>query len=206
MRLLLISTCGAEGVVALATETGVTAEVSLPGRGASEALLPALRSMMRAAGLTAEDVDAVAVVNGPGSFTGVRVGLAAAKGLCDAGGMRLIALSRLALLAAADGDRVALLDAGRGEFFCGVYRYGVAVDEELLGEDAARQRMKSGRPVACEEKVAARLGIECVAEPGAEAMLAAALGRIERGEWNDVALTDANYLRRTDAELKVMGR
>lgn len=206
MLLLLISTCGAEGVVALATEAGVTAQEALPGRGASEALMPALRRMMSAAGLTADDLDAVAVVIGPGSFTGVRVGLAAAKGLCDAGGTQLIALSRLALLAGPEGDVVAVLDAGRGEFFCGVYRDGEAELEELLDENATRKKMQAGRAVACEEKVAAALGIELVSEPGAEAMLAATLRRIERGEWSDVALTDANYLRRTDAELKVMGQ
>ena len=206
MRLLLISTCGEKGVVALATEAGVTAEEPLPGRGASEALMPAMRRLFAAAGSTVRDLHAVIVVNGPGSFTGVRVGLAAAKGLCNAGDVGLIALSRLALLAGPTGDVVGMLDAGRGEYFCGVYRDGRAVSEELLHEAEARRKLESGHAVACEAKVAAALGIECVAEPGAEAMLAAALLRIHSSEWSDIALTDASYLRRTDAEIKVFGQ
>ena len=65
---------------------------------------------------------AIGVVVGPGSFTGVRVGLSAVKGLCDAGGVGMVAMSRLELVAravpAVDGlIAVALLDAGRGEFY-----------------------------------------------------------------------------------------
>jgi tRNA threonylcarbamoyladenosine biosynthesis protein TsaB len=125
MRLLLINTCGLEGVLALAEDASVVAVEKLPGRGASEAFLPGLRRLMDGKGWTVGGLAAVVVVNGPGSFTGVRVGLSAAKGLCEAGGVRMVALSRLALVAAevqgADGEVVALLDAGRGELYCGVY-------------------------------------------------------------------------------------
>jgi tRNA threonylcarbamoyladenosine biosynthesis protein TsaB len=65
-----------------------------------------------------------------------------------------------------------------------------------------------GRAVTCESRVAECLdsGVSLVPEPGAEAMLAMALRRIEAEHWSDVATTDANYLRRTDAELLVKGR
>ena len=103
MRFLLIDTCGSEGSVALAdtelAEAVVAAEV-LPGRTASERLVPAVRRVMEARGWRLRDLTAVVVVHGPGSFTGVRVGLSAAKGLSEAGGVPLIAVSRLALLAA----------------------------------------------------------------------------------------------------------
>jgi len=204
MRALLINTCGGEGVVALADEAGVIAEEMLPGRGTSEALMPAVRRLFPEgfAGL-----DAIGVVIGPGSFTGVRVGLSAAKGLCEALSVGMVAMSRLELLAGAVGKEaervVALLDGGRGEFYCGVYESGLRVSEELLTEVEARAAMASGVAVTCEAPVAERLGVRMVAEPGAKAMLAMVLRRVAAGEWSDVATVDANYLRRTDAELLV---
>lgn len=203
MRVLLISTCGVEGVVALANEEGVLSEQPLPGRGASEALMPALKRVLAVSGCTVADLSAIAVVDGPGSFTGVRVGLAAAKGLCQASGAPLITVSRLALLAGREGAVTAVLDAGRNEYFCGSYRDGFKVWEELLGEREALARIAGTRALACEEKVATALGIQLLPEPGAEAMLAAVRVYIARSEWSDVALSDANYLRRTDAEIKI---
>ena len=208
MRLLLINTCGGEGVVALADEAGVLAAEPLPGRGTSEALMPAVRRLFAGVSFGVGDLDAVGVVNGPGSFTGVRVGLSAAKGLCEAGGVGMVAMSRLALVAAAveAEDVVAVLDGGRGEFYCGVYCGGERVSEELLRGEEARASMAGGVAVTCEARVAERLGVRLEAEPGAEAMRAMVLRRIETGAWSDVATVDANYLRRTDAELLVQAK
>ena len=211
MRLLLINTCGAEGVVALAEDASVRAVELLPGRSSSENLLPAVRRLMDECGWRIAELAAVAVVNGPGSFTGVRVGLSAAKGLCEAGGVGLLAMSRLALVATsidASGEVLALLDAVRGEYFCGVYNAGVRVSEQLLRAEEVTALRLQRRVVTCEGRVAESLGVgvELVAEPGPERMLALALTRIESGEWSDVATADANYLRRTDAEILVHGR
>src|SRR5690349_5180126 len=107
MRLLLIDTCGAEGSVALAEVEGtprVVASEVLPGRSASERLVPVIRTLMETEGWDLRDLAAIGVVHGPGSFTGVRVGLSAAKGLSEAGQVPLVAVSRLALLAAAAGE------------------------------------------------------------------------------------------------------
>jgi tRNA threonylcarbamoyladenosine biosynthesis protein TsaB len=207
MRLLLIHTCGAEGVVGLAEDAAVVAEAALPGRAASEELVPAVRRLMAERGWRVNELAAVAVVVGPGSFTGVRVGLSAAKGFCEAGGVGLVGLSRLALVAG-DGDRAALLDAGRGEYYCGLYRLGEMVSEELLRAEAVAEILASKPGVTCESAVAERLAgaVELVREPGAVEILTAALRRIEAGAWSDVATLDANYLRRTDAELLVKGR
>ncbi len=207
MKLLLINTCGLEGIVALAQDAAVVGAEVLPGRSSSESLMPAVRRLMAEQGWTVRDLAAVAVVSGPGSFTGVRVGLSTAKGLCEAGAVGMIALSRLGLIAASSsGETLALLDAGRGEYYCGVYQDGVCVSEELLQLEAVRQRMAQGSAVTCEERVAAALGIELVQEPGPAEILTMALGRIAANEWTDVAAADANYLRRTDAELLVKGR
>src|SRR5580698_1317011 len=124
MKILLINTCGAEGVVALAEDGAVVAAEVLPGRSSSEQLMPAVRRLMEARNWRVRELAAVAVVIGPGSFTGVRVGLSAAKGLCEAGGVGLVAMSRLALVAGSEGEVVALLDAGRGDYYAGLYRDG----------------------------------------------------------------------------------
>src|SRR5216683_3416817 len=103
MRILLIHTAGGEGSVALADTEAAEAIVAtevLPGKTSSERLVPAVRRLMEGRGWRLGELAAVVAVHGPGSFTGVRVGLSAAKGLSEAGGVGLIAVSRLALLAA----------------------------------------------------------------------------------------------------------
>jgi tRNA threonylcarbamoyladenosine biosynthesis protein TsaB len=211
MRLLLINTAGGEGSVALAdTEISpaiVAAEV-LPGRTSSERLVPAVRRLMEGRGWKLNELAAVVVVHGPGSFTGVRVGLSAAKGLSEAGGMPLIAVSRLALLAACvdggGGPVHAVLDAGRGEFYYGEYVVRSRVREELMKEQDVVAAVAGGVVVACEAKVAealSGLAPKLVDEPALGDALPFALERIAAGDFDDVATVDANYLRRTDAEI-----
>lgn len=208
MRFLLIHTSGAEGSVALASDEGVIRSEVLPGRSASERLVPAVRRLMDAAGWKLSELTAVVVVDGPGSFTGVRVGLSAAKGLCEAGGVPLITVSRLALLASAiesEGKVHAVLDAGRGEFYHGEYLDRRMVHEALLHGDKVRAVVGDGVVIVCEEKAAvvfADLNPRVVAEPSADAALPFALERARAGEFDDVALNDANYLRRTDLEIQ----
>lgn len=212
MRLLLMDTCGSEGSVALADTDagGVIARQTLPGRSASERLLPVVREMMTVAGWKLAELRAIVVVHGPGSFTGVRVGLSAAKGLSEAGGVGLIAISRLAVLAGLSdvaGERCAVLDAGRGEFYLGLYKDGDGdcVREALVTGAGLREAAQGGAAViVCEEKMAEALGDLApvkVREPLAEDALAIALARAEAGAFDDAALIDANYLRRTDAEI-----
>jgi tRNA threonylcarbamoyladenosine biosynthesis protein TsaB len=212
MRFLLMDTCGSEGSVALADVERVDAVVAsetLPGRSASERLLPVVRQMLGAAGWRLRELAAVVVVHGPGSFTGVRVGLSAAKGLSEAAGVPLIAVSRLAVLAAAsggaEGEVYAVLDAGRGEFYCGVYSGRRCVREALLtGEEVAAAVSSAVAVVVCEAKVAEGLiGLRplVVREPVASDALPFAVERVAAGEFDDAATLDANYLRRTDAEI-----
>ena len=211
MRILLIDTSGSEGSVALAdTEISpaIVAAEELPGRTSSERLVPAVRRLMEARGWRLNELAALVVVHGPGSFTGVRVGLSAAKGLSEAGGVGLIAVSRLALLAArADGGGEpvhAVLDAGRGEFYYGEYVGRRCLREALMGEQDLRAAVVGGVVVVCEVKVAeALLGLapKIVDEPASGDALPIALERIAAGNFDDVETIDANYLRRTDAEI-----
>jgi tRNA threonylcarbamoyladenosine biosynthesis protein TsaB len=216
MRILLIDTCGAQGSLAIA-DTGFSppkiVSVTLPGRSASERLIGAVRELAVASGVVLHDLDAIAVVNGPGSFTGVRVGLSAAKGLCEALSLPLIVISRLAVLAllaeAKPGVRVfPLLDAGRGEFYIGEYLDGMKVRETMASREEVAALLDTGAVervlVAYEEAVAkdlAEFGPLLVKEPDASAALPLAVGRIEQSDLDDVVSVDANYLRRTDLEI-----
>jgi tRNA threonylcarbamoyladenosine biosynthesis protein TsaB len=207
MRFLLIDSCGSEGSVALADtslDERIVATEGLPGRTASERLVPAVRRVMEACGWRLDELTAVVVVHGPGSFTGVRVGLSAAKGLSEAAAMPLIAVSRLALLAVGGGVVCAVLDAGRGEFYYGEYADGRCLREALLTGEEVVAAAAGKTVVVCEGKVAEALaGIapRLVAEPVATDALQFAVTRAEAGDFDDVALLDANYLRRTDAEI-----
>jgi tRNA threonylcarbamoyladenosine biosynthesis protein TsaB len=216
MRILLVHTAGGEGSVALADTEAVRAIVAtevLPGRTSSERLVPAVRRLMEGLGWRLDELAAVVVVDGPGSFTGVRVGLSAAKGLSEAGGVGLIAVSRLALLAAAvdggGGPVHAVLDAGRGEFYYGEYVGRRCLREVLMSGEDVLVAGVGGVVVACEAKVAeglAGLGFDLgrlrmVGEPLAGDALPLALERIEAEDFDDAATLDANYLRRTDAEI-----
>jgi tRNA threonylcarbamoyladenosine biosynthesis protein TsaB len=216
MKILLIDTCGATGSIALADTAhspAIVAAASLPGRTASERLVPTIRDLAARAGLALRSLDALAVVDGPGSFTGVRVGLSAAKGLCHALHLPLVALSRLAVLAhlaqPSAGARVhALLDAGRGEFYCGAYLDGACRRESLLTRDQLLSALSIDPApivVACEPAVAAALhgnpAPRLLADPTAADALPLALLRIQHHDFDDLATVDANYLRRTDAEI-----
>ena len=102
----------------------------------SELLLPGIEFVINAAGIARTDLDGIVVGAGPGSFTGVRIAAATARGLAAALGVPLFAHSSLAAAAAGAGvtDRpvCALFDARRGEVYAACYRFGVSGVEVLL--------------------------------------------------------------------------
>jgi tRNA threonylcarbamoyladenosine biosynthesis protein TsaB len=209
---LAFDTCGDAGTVALVDlENGATTvtcirQTELAGRAASAELMPAVDGMLRNAELDLRALRAILVVNGPGSFTGIRVGLSTAKGLAHAAGVPgipIFAISRLAVLASlteARGDSLALLDAGRNEFYARrAEREWLASFEEIAAAAAAGASL-----VVAEAKVEERLAplrSVLVGSLDACAAVRAALARLRSGESDDLAALDANYLRRSDAEL-----
>jgi len=127
MRILGIDTSGPLSSVALLEGGSVRAEERFPeGARPSADIVPALQRILGEAGVRVEDVDAFAAVRGPGSFTGLRVGLATARGLALASGRPaagMCALDLLARQAPREASTVcALIDAGRGEVYAGIYR------------------------------------------------------------------------------------
>ena len=208
MNILLIDTCGEVGSVALAdTDAAASKLVSaeLPGRSASERLIATVRELAGQAGVEVASLGAIAVVNGPGSFTGVRVGVSAAKGLAEALRIPVVAISRLAVMAELGGGSVlAVLDAGRGEFYCGFYHGQQCEREALLTRREVEASAEGMRVVVCEASVAEAL-VELrpvqVQAPTAADALPIALRRIAAAEFEDLITLDANYLRKTDAEI-----
>lgn len=126
---LALETATPAGSVAVGRGDEVLAEVMLgTERRHAEALLPAVKSALEQADLDASAIGAVVVGAGPGSFTGVRIAAATAKGLVHALGVPLFAYSSLAAVAAgaATGERAlcALFDARRDEVYAACYRFG----------------------------------------------------------------------------------
>ena len=206
---LAFDTCGEIGTVALldlendATTVTCVSQTELGGRAASAELMPAIDAMLRQASLDLRALRTLLVVNGPGSFTGIRVGLSTVKGLAHAAGTPIVAISRLAVLATLaerQGDFLALLDAGRNEFYA-----RRAEREWLASFEEIAAAAEAGAPLlVAEAKIEARLAAWKPVPVGpldAHAAARAALPRLRSGDSDDLAALDANYLRRSDAEL-----
>jgi tRNA threonylcarbamoyladenosine biosynthesis protein TsaB len=216
MLLLGIDTCGETGSVALvraATDGGrepqleVLGSAELPGKTYSALLMLTVKDLLERAPCRLEETTAVVVVNGPGSFTGVRVGVSAAKGLAEATGRPLVAVSRLAVLAAkaADGPVCVALDAGRGELYVRFSASGSPPREALLAPAELLDAIEPGtRLLVCEGTLAGALAIatpELVEVPTAADAVRLAFARVIARDFDDVAGLDGNYLRRSDAEI-----
>ncbi len=195
MRILLIDTCGDGASIALAENSTLIGALSTPARTASAVLLDSVESLLQEAGWVLQQLQAVGVVSGPGSFTGVRVGLACAKGLCEALSIPLAAISRLQVLAAASGLRegFAALNAGRGELFVLDIASG---KESLQTRDAFSVTACDSRIVVCEQQLLEALGGRNVElhEIDASGSLGLSLRKLSI-EGEDLGTVDANYLR-----------
>jgi tRNA threonylcarbamoyladenosine biosynthesis protein TsaB len=197
-RLLLIDTCGETAGVALSAGEDIVAALDLDTGRASAGIVAAMRELFRQTGWTLPDLAAVAVVNGPGSFTGTRTGVAAAKGLCEATGLALATVSRLAVLARAGKTPLAALDAGRSELYL---RDEGAPPNEFLCRPDELAALAEGRPIAVsEERIRQRLidlGVEdLLFRPLHIAdTLPLALEALRSGAHDAAAPVEANYLR-----------
>lgn len=143
MRILALETSGLSGSVSLLDDAGsfqLSRELAM-GQRSAQALAPAIHEALKSAGLSPRDVEAVAVTAGPGSFTGLRIGVTTAKTLAYALGAAIVGVNSLDVLAAAvpptDGRLWALLDAHRGELFAASYRRDAV--GAWLREDTTRE-------------------------------------------------------------------
>lgn len=214
--LLGIDTCGSVGSIALAQIDGMQPsllqEAELASGEFAAAIVPKIAGLLQAQKITPRDLAGIVAVYGPGSFTGIRVGLAAAKGMAEAIGLPVVTVSRLAVLSRVAGAPCAVLDAYRGQVFLGIFAANEPPRELLVTAGEFSSLGKLPGPVAfCEEGVAHLL--ETVATdvellrsraPRASDAISVALDRWQAREFADVATLDGHYLR--GAEVKMSTR
>ena len=211
LHLLSVDTTAEWGSIALVGEQGVIEEVAVHSSdGFGHVLFGEIEKLLARRHLDLDNLDAFAAASGPGSFTGVRVGLAAVKGLAEAAGRKVVAVSNLQALAfyGTRALRAVVIDARRGEVYGGVYDAALQpVRPEVVAKmplwlaslpDGDLEFITQGFAIA-----AAGVTTPVVEAPRA---LAGAIGlialdRFRRGEAQDAADIDANYVRRSDAEL-----
>src|ERR1022692_3130310 len=171
MLIVSVDTSGRQGSIALCRGDGDSFEVlqltSLEGGTYSAQLLPRIAETLQHNNLNKTEVDGFVVVSGPGSFTGLRVGLSTVKGLCEVLRKPLASVSMLEALVLTHGrtgeNAIALLDAGRGEIYVGEYQldFGRATLAReyiaKLDEFAAQPPAGSGDLLTVDEKVAEAL-------------------------------------------------
>jgi tRNA threonylcarbamoyladenosine biosynthesis protein TsaB len=209
LHVLAIDTTGDVGSIALVGERGLIEEVVLDSPdGFAHVLFDEIERLLERHSLNVSQIDAFASASGPGSFTGVRVGLTAVKGLAEATGRKVIAVSNLQALACYGSRplRAVILDARRGEVYGGVYNAALQlVQEEVV---AMLPAWLASLPHGELEIVTQGFPLGGVTAPIVQApkALAGSIGRIafERllaGEVLAPGEIDANYVRRSDAEL-----
>jgi tRNA threonylcarbamoyladenosine biosynthesis protein TsaB len=198
--ILAIDTTGESGSIALVDGSTVVEEVILTSPdGFAHVLFSEIEALLSRHHLTIHQIDAFASASGPGSFTGVRIGLTAVKGLAEASGRKVVAVSNLEALASfgTHALRAVVIDARRGEIYGAVYDADLNVvrDEVVMNHEAWIATLPSGDM----EIVDARQFQTPRALAGAIGKIAAA--RYDAGRAQDPAAIDANYVRRSDAEL-----
>lgn len=204
MNILAIDTTAEFGSIAVAGE-----EVLLHAPdGFGGVIFERIEQLLQRTGLRLEDMDAFAAAAGPGSFTGVRIGLSAVKGLAEAMNRPAIAVSNLEALArfgTAD-RRVAIIDARRGEVYAAVYdRDGRRLMDETVCPFPSLLAQLPPEPVEFISQTLAPFQAEhrVVEAPRAIAAMIAQIAaeRLAAGDPGNPAAIDANYVRRSDAEL-----
>ncbi len=228
MFILALDTCDARGGAALLRDYRVLqAEAHTSSEDYSSWLLPAIARVLTPAALTLPDVDLYAVAAGPGSFTGVRVGLTTVKAWSEVYGRPIAAVSRLEALASESTGSApyvaAFIDARRNQIFAALYRRQATalerLDEEMV---IAPEKFLDW----CVAKVGSEkidwvsTDPECLTQTqewssrfsrteavqGISSLLAPRIGQIgyrlaEQNRLTNALSLDANYVRRSDAEL-----
>ena len=223
MLILAVDTTTPSGSVALAEDGALLGEASLESAATHSArLLRSVDFLLGAHGLGIQDVGAFAVAAGPGSFTGIRIGVGAVKSLAFASGRPVAPVSTLAALAAKlEGGPEALvcpiLDAKKGEIYAALFEAGPGGLAEIVPQGAYEPaaflaRLPAGRPVAfigggldaCRGAVRERLG-EAARFPARSRFVAAEVARLgaallAAGRGVEAASLEPIYYRRSQAE------
>lgn len=233
MLILAVDTSSDAGSLALLRDRSIVSQqASSPNEPFSSSLLRQATTLLETAQISFEQIDLLAVAAGPGSFTGLRVGLTTIKGWAEVWGIRIAAVSGLEAMAAqvihlaAPKSLIAsVMDARRGQVFGGIFRQQAngsgalePVSEEILANAdefiSMLQGHSGGAPllIACLDPELIRSSVEGNCRSGCRIetvsnLLAPFIGQLAyakalRGEVVDALHLDANYIRRSDAEMK----
>ena len=225
VRILGLETATQRASVGLLIDGEVVVEQSVPAQGShAVSLLPLIDAVLRQADCGVDALDAVAVSSGPGSFTGLRVGISVAKGFARATGVRLVAVPTLEALArtvpGAPGMVCALLDARKGELYAACFESSAGgcrrlTADRLVTPEALVALLPTPCVVVgdgvtvCESVLRGQLGERVTLLPaethGPRGGVIAALGweRLQAGQLADVPSLEPTYVRPSEAELKV---
>lgn len=215
MLVLGIDTSGKQGGIALWRDGEVLESAPIEGGTFSAQLIPQVAGLLKKHSLKKEDLGGLTAASGPGSFTGLRVGLAVIKALAEILHKPIAVVSVLEALAIAggrDGRITAVLDAQRQEVFVGEYEVsagrGRMVSEELMtqAQFLAGAKQADAHLVTCDDSIATALReigakFAKVARPTAADIARIGAAKLAAGETVSVEQLDANYIRRTDAEI-----
>jgi len=224
MRVIAIETATMVGSIAIIDAARVISEITLNARAThSERLMAAIDRLLGDSGLAIDDMDGVAVSIGPGSFTGLRIGLSAAKGLSYASGKPLLGIPTLDALALNMTFSSYLIcpiqDARKGEVYTALYRPGdnspekmtddMAVDPSALAGMITQKTVFLGDGVnRYRELLMKQLG-ELYNEapiplqlPRASNVAMLALKRLEKGDTDDPFTMIPRYIRKSEAEIR----
>lgn len=172
MKILALETSGVAGSVALADNDQTLIELLLPpDQRSARTLAAAIRDALQNAGWQPSDIELVAVTVGPGSFTGLRVGVVTAKTFAYAVGCRVVAVNTLETIAAAiatpDTDVATVIDAQRNELFAARWRLGSLSADEHCRLDS----LEETRIVSIDGWLASLKACDCVAGGGLEKLI-----------------------------------
>jgi tRNA threonylcarbamoyl adenosine modification protein YeaZ len=178
--------------VALLRDSSLIGAVAMEGKGSrNEKLLPAIDWVLSESGVDRREIDVFAVTRGPGSFTGVRIGLATVQGMALALGKPVCAMSTHEAIAPAAGRWAVIDDAGRGELYVSLFEDGSEIQPPRL---ARPEEIQAQRIVAADFMQRENVAASCARRA---AMMISA-GRLD-------AYRDATpiYVRLSEAEVKL---
>lgn len=224
MKILAVDTSAMTASAALMLDERLAAESILNHKKThSEKIMPMIDSVLRESETEIEEIDVFAVSNGPGSFTGLRIGVSTVKALAHAMNKPVVGVGTLEALAYnifdADGLVSPIMDARRGQVYNAVYKWEKGVLKEVTApraesletciEDFKNEKkvyfLGDGVPVHC-EKIKEIMGERAVFAPvhcllqRASSVAAIAKIRAERGETESYGELNPVYLRKSQAE------
>lgn len=223
MKILAVDTATSSCSVAVADDEELLAEMTIDnGQTHSRHLTVLIRQVIRLAGISLPEIDGFAVTKGPGSFTGLRIGMSTVKGLAVASGRPVVGVPTLESLAMQSGTFnllvCPLIDARRGEVYFASYRFEqnrllaqheeqAALPQNILSEIQEPCVFIGNGAIVYRQNIIEKLGDQAYFAPSGQHIIRGAtvalLGqrRIATGDIDEIESLVPTYLRKSDAEL-----